>query len=81
MLGQITDAPSSQLEEAEKVIQEWKEGVEKSETQANELEAKLNQGLFLIQLYMYIIPYQIECLIISLMMLPMIPEDVDCSID
>ena len=48
MLGQITDAPTSEVEDAEKGIRKWKERVEKHETQANEQEAKLNQGLFLI---------------------------------
>ena len=48
MLGQITDAPSSELEQARGKIQEWKEKVEMYETQVNEQEAKLNQGLFLI---------------------------------
>ena len=48
MLGQITDAPSSELEQARGDIQGWKEDVEKYETQANEQELKLNQGLFLI---------------------------------
>ena len=52
MLGQITDAPSSEVENAEKVIREYKEDVKKFETQANKQEAKLNQGLFLISLYM-----------------------------
>ena len=81
MLGQITDAPTSEVEQARGYIREEKEEVKKYETKANEQEAKLNQGLFLIKLYMYIIPYQIECLIISLIMLPMIPVDVDYSID
>ena len=48
MLGQITDAPSSELEQARGNIQKQKEWVKKYETQANEQEAKLNQGLFLI---------------------------------
>ena len=78
MLGQITDAPASELEQAEKAIRRWKGEVEKCETKAIEQEAKVNQGLFLIYLYMtlYNIPYQIECLIISLIMLPMILVDV-----
>ena len=46
MLGLITDAPSSEVENAEKEIRERKEIVEKYETQANEQEAKLNQGFF-----------------------------------
>ena len=46
MLGQITDAPTSELEQARRIIQERKEKVEKYETQANEQGAKLNQGLF-----------------------------------
>ena len=45
MLGQITDAPTSELEKAEEDIRYWKKEVEKFETQANEREAKLNQGL------------------------------------
>ena len=45
MLGQITDAPTSEVEKVEKVIREQKERVEKYETQANEQEAKLNLGL------------------------------------
>ena len=48
MLGEIIDAPSSELEQARGNIQGWKEDVEMYETQANEQEAKLNQGLFLI---------------------------------
>ena len=48
MLGQITDGPTSELEKAEKEIWEWKGNVEKYKTRANEYEAKLNQGLFLI---------------------------------
>ena len=48
MLGQITDAPASELEQAEKAIRLYKENVKKYETEANEQEAKLNQGLFLI---------------------------------
>ena len=48
MLGQITDAPASELEQARRNIQVWKERVKQYETQANEQEAKLNQGLFLI---------------------------------
>ena len=48
MLGQITDAPTSELEQARRYIREKKEMVERFETQANEQEAKLNQGLFLI---------------------------------
>ena len=48
MLGQITDAPSSELEQARGNIRVNKEKVEKYETEANEQEAKLNQGLFLI---------------------------------
>ena len=47
MLGQITDAPASEVEEAERIIQQQQERVEKFETQANEQEARLNQGLFL----------------------------------
>ena len=46
MLGQITDAPTSEVEEAEKEIQKLKEKIEKYEIQKNEQEAKLNQGLF-----------------------------------
>ena len=46
MLGKIDDAPSSELEKAKKAIQECKVDVEKYETQANEQEAKLRQGLF-----------------------------------
>ena len=48
MLGQITDAPADELERTRRNIQEYKEKVEKYETQANEQEAKLNQGLVLI---------------------------------
>ena len=48
MLGQITDAPTSELEQARRDIQACKKNVKKYETQANEQEAKLNQGLFLI---------------------------------
>ena len=48
MLGQITDPPSSEVEYAEKLIREEKEKVEKYETQVNEQEARLNQGLYLI---------------------------------
>ena len=48
MLGQITDAPTSELKDAEKKIREQKEGVKTYETRVNEQEAKLNQGLFLI---------------------------------
>ena len=48
MLGQITDAPSSELEQTRRNIRVWKENVEKYETQATEHEAKLNQGLLLI---------------------------------
>ena len=48
MLGQITDAPADELVNAEKEIRRWKEKVEKYKTQANEQEARLNQGLFLI---------------------------------
>ena len=48
MLGQITDAPTSELEKAKKDIRSWKKEVEKCETRANEQELKLNQGLFLI---------------------------------
>ena len=48
MLGQITDAPTSEVEPAERIIQQQKEMVKKYETQANEQEARLNQGLFLI---------------------------------
>ena len=48
MLGQITDAPSTELEWTRGKIRAYKEAVEKYETQANEQEAKLNQGLFLI---------------------------------
>ena len=50
MLGEISDAPSSEREKAEKAIQQWKEKVEKYEIRANE-QAKLNQGLFLIYNY------------------------------
>ena len=46
MLGQITDAPSSELERTGRNVREEKEWVKKYETQANEQEAKLNQGLF-----------------------------------
>ena len=53
MLGQITDAPTSEVEQAEKDMHLWKIKVKKYETQANEQEAKLNQGLFLIELYLY----------------------------
>ena len=45
MLGQITDAPTSLLERAEETISHWKEEVEMYETQVNEQEAKLNQGI------------------------------------
>ena len=48
MLGQITDAPTSELEQARGNIRGWKEEIKKYETKANEQEAKLNQGLFLI---------------------------------
>ena len=48
MLGQITDAPTSELEWTRGKIREWKEKVEKFETEVNEQEAKLNQGLSLI---------------------------------
>ena len=48
MLGQNTDAPMSELKDAEKAIRKQKEWVKKYETEANEQEAKLNQGLFLI---------------------------------
>ena len=48
MLGQITDAPASEVEQARGKIREYKEMAETYETQANEQEAKLNQGLFLI---------------------------------
>ena len=44
----MTAAPSSEVVEAEKQIRLWKEEIEKCETQVNEQEAKLNQGLFLI---------------------------------
>ena len=47
MLGQITDAPTSEMEEAERIIREQKERVEMFETQINVQEARLNQGLFL----------------------------------
>ena len=47
MLGQITDAPTSEVEKAERIIQEQKGRVEMFETQINEQEARLNQGLFL----------------------------------
>ena len=46
MLGQITDAPSSELEQARGNIRRWKEDVEKYEALANDQQAKLNQGLF-----------------------------------
>ena len=46
MLGQITDAPTSELEQTRGKIQEEKGWVERYETRANEQEAKLNQGLF-----------------------------------
>ena len=46
MLGQITDAPTSELELTRGRIREWKVKVEKHETQVNEQEAKLNQGFF-----------------------------------
>ena len=52
-MGQITDPPSSELERARGKIREYKERVEKYETEANEQEKKLNQGLFLILLYMH----------------------------
>ena len=45
MLSRSKDAPGDQLQSAEEEIHKWKEKVEKSETQANEEEAKLNQGL------------------------------------
>ena len=45
MLGQIDDAPTSELEQARRNIREWKEAVEEYETKANKQEAKLNQGL------------------------------------
>ena len=48
MLGQITDAPTSELEQTRGRIREYKEIAETYETRANEQEAKLNQGLFLI---------------------------------
>ena len=48
MLGQITDAPTSELEQARGKIRVYKDRVEKFETEANEQEGKLNQGLFLI---------------------------------
>ena len=48
MLGQITDAPTSEVERARGNIREEKELVEKYETELNKQEAKLNQGLFLI---------------------------------
>ena len=47
MLGQITDAPSSELDKTKKIIRELKEAVERYETRINKQEAKLNQGLFL----------------------------------
>ena len=46
MLGQTTDAPTSEVEQDEEEIQLWKKEVKKYETEANEQEAKLNQGLF-----------------------------------
>ena len=48
MLGEITDPPSSQVEQTRGTIWQCKEEVEKYETQANEQEVKLNQGLLLI---------------------------------
>ena len=48
MLGQITDAPASELKRTRRNIRKCKEEVEKYETQANKRGAKLNQGLFLI---------------------------------
>jgi hypothetical protein len=48
MLGQINNAPASELQQAEKIIRECKEDVKTRETQMNKYEAKLNQGLFLI---------------------------------
>ena len=48
MLGQITDAPASEVEDAERTIREQKGRVEMFETQINVQEARLNQGLFLI---------------------------------
>ena len=54
MVGEITDAPTSEREGAKKeigeqkdVVQMYKEAVEKFEMQINEQEAKLNRGLFL----------------------------------
>ena len=44
MLGQITDAPISEVEKAEKGIREQKEEVKEYETEANKQEAKLKQG-------------------------------------
>ena len=48
MLGQITDAPTSEVERTRRNIRKFKEDVVKYEIQANEQEIKLNQGLFLI---------------------------------
>ena len=47
MLGQITDAPTSELEQARGKIRVYKERVEKYKIETNKQEAKLNQGLFL----------------------------------
>ena len=47
-MGQITDAPSSELEQAKRDIWELKKDAERYETQANKQEAKLNRGLLLI---------------------------------
>ena len=47
MLGQIADAPTSELEQTREKIREQKEWVKIYETQANKQEAKLNQGLSL----------------------------------
>ena len=46
MLGRTTDAPTSEVEEAESLIRGYKENVEEYETRANEQEAKLNQGWY-----------------------------------
>jgi hypothetical protein len=82
MLRQINNAPASQLQQAEKEIREWKEKVKKYETQANEQEAKLNQGLFLLCTYNeYHIKF--DCLIIKLAMLPIIlcvPGQSTCAV-
>ena len=66
MLGQIADAPSSELKEARGNIQYWKEEVKNQQTRANKQEAKLNQGLSLIVHVSYHI-----WLLIYLTMIPM----------